>query len=242
MEASMLRSSDRTLRLKALKALKNEIIGEHSRARCRDRKAPRWAARARTLCARSLRLRRERQRPCAPARSLAPGRCGDGAATGARDRRAAACRSTGALQPGPACIAQSQAPKRDARASRSAPRPRPRRPPAGSKSKKLQLLSLLPDVVALANRSDGDAEELIQSAATLGSFAYGVDDGVRAVVAQGAVQTLLRALGSGDEAVVEAAARSLKLIYRVRACLCVIVCLCVCVCVVCVCVCVLCVW
>ncbi|KIY99656.1 hypothetical protein MNEG_8304 [Monoraphidium neglectum] len=84
----------------------------------------------------------------------------------------------------------------------------------GSKSKKIQLLSLLPEVVALANKSDGDREELIQSAATLGSFAYGVDDGVRAVVAQGAVQTLLRALGSADEAVVEAAARSLKLIYR----------------------------
>jgi hypothetical protein len=86
---------------------------------------------------------------------------------------------------------------------------------SGSKSKKIQLLSLLPEVVALANKSDGDREELIQSAATLGSFAYGVDDGVRAVVAQGAVQTLLRALGSADEAVVEAAARSLKLIYRV---------------------------
>ena len=39
---------------------------------------------------------------------------------------------------------------------------------------------------------------------------------MRAVVAQGAVQSLLRALSSGDDAVVEAAARSLKLIYRVR--------------------------
>lgn len=99
----------------------------------------------------------------------------------------------------------------------SPPRNPPSRPHiAGSKSKKLQLLALLPDVVALANKSDGDREELIQSAATLGSFAYGVDDGVRAVVSQGAVQTLLRALGGADEAVVEAAARSLKLIYRVR--------------------------
>ncbi|KAI8473826.1 MAG: armadillo-type protein [Monoraphidium minutum] len=84
----------------------------------------------------------------------------------------------------------------------------------GSKSKKLALLALLPEVVSLANKADGDREELIQSAATLGSFAYGVDDGVRAVVAQGAVHTLLRALGGGDEAVVEAAARSLRLIYR----------------------------
>lgn len=102
--------------------------------------------------------------------------------------------------------------------SSSAPdaRSRPRPPPAtGSKSKKLQLLVLLPDVVALANKAGGDSEELIQSAATLGSFAYGLDAGVRAVVAQGAVQTLLRALASGDDAVVEAAARSLKLIYRV---------------------------
>lgn len=75
----------------------------------------------------------------------------------------------------------------------------------------------MPDVVALASRADasGDREELVQSAAALGSFAYGVEDGVRAVVAQGAVATLLRALGSEDEGVVEAAARSLKLIYRV---------------------------
>lgn len=86
---------------------------------------------------------------------------------------------------------------------------------AGSKSKKLQLLSLLPEVVALANKADSDRDELIQSAATLGSFAYGVDDGVRAVVAQGAVESLLAALRSKDVAVVEAAARSLKLIYRV---------------------------
>ena len=76
----------------------------------------------------------------------------------------------------------------------------------------------MPDVVALAGRAEaaGDREELAQSAATLGSLAYGTDAGARAAVAAGAVAALLRALGGGDAAVVEAAARALKLIYRVR--------------------------
>jgi hypothetical protein len=49
----------------------------------------------------------------------------------------------------------------------------------------------------------------------LGSLAYGVDDGVRAIVACNGVPGIIAALCSSDERVVVAAARSLKLLYQV---------------------------
>jgi hypothetical protein len=52
--------------------------------------------------------------------------------------------------------------------------------------------------------------------AALGSLAYGVDDGVRAIVACNGVPGIIAALCSSDERVVVAAARSLKLLYQVR--------------------------
>jgi hypothetical protein len=52
--------------------------------------------------------------------------------------------------------------------------------------------------------------------AALGSLAYGVDDGVRAIVACNGVGGIIAALCSSDERVVVAAARSLKLLYQVR--------------------------
>jgi hypothetical protein len=64
-------------------------------------------------------------------------------------------------------------------------------------------------------------QKMIASAVTaaftaLGSLAYGVDDGVRAIVACNGVPGIIAALCSSDERVVVAAARSLKLLYQVR--------------------------
>ena len=86
----------------------------------------------------------------------------------------------------------------------------------GNKSKKLSYIKLdaVPAVIELLQENT-DANLLIQSAATVGSFAYGLEDGVRAVVASGGVQQLLQAILSPDDAVVEAALRALKLVWQV---------------------------
>jgi hypothetical protein len=55
----------------------------------------------------------------------------------------------------------------------------------------------------------------VQSAAAVGSFAYGVPDGLKAVVDSGGLKSLVHALYSPDEHVVHAAVRSLKMIYKV---------------------------
>ncbi len=56
----------------------------------------------------------------------------------------------------------------------------------------------------------------VQSAAAIGSFSCGVAEGVRQVVQLDAVTHLVSTLvSSGDDRVVEAAVRSLKLIYQV---------------------------
>lgn len=86
----------------------------------------------------------------------------------------------------------------------------------GNKSKKLSYIKLgaVPRVVQLL-ASEGEPNSLkVQSAAAVGSFAYGVDDGLRAVVESGGVASLVKALYSTDEKVVEAAVRSLKMIYQ----------------------------
>jgi len=87
----------------------------------------------------------------------------------------------------------------------------------GNKFKKLQNLHLVPLLLELVG-SSSDAELLVQAIATLGSLAYGVEDGVRAIIAANGVQAIVSALESSDQRVVVAAARSLKLLYQVGGC------------------------
>lgn len=88
----------------------------------------------------------------------------------------------------------------------------------GNKNKKLSYVRLeaVPCVVQLL-RETSDSYLLIQSAAAVGSFAYGLEDGVRAVVASGGVQHLLHAVSSQDDKVQEAALRALKHVWQVSA-------------------------
>lgn len=93
----------------------------------------------------------------------------------------------------------------------------------GNKFKKLQHLHLVPLLLKLVgSSSSNDAELQIQAISTLGSLAYGVEDGVKAIIAADGVQAIVSALESGDQRVVVAAARSLKLLYQVGANACVL--------------------
>lgn len=65
--------------------------------------------------------------------------------------------------------------------------------------------------------SSSDVELVVQAVATLGSLAYGVEDGVRAIVAANGVGAIVAALASSEQRVVVAAARALKLLYQVCA-------------------------
>jgi regulator of extracellular matrix RemA (YlzA/DUF370 family) len=88
----------------------------------------------------------------------------------------------------------------------------------GNKFKKLQHLHLVPLLLELvSSNSSSNAELQIQAISTLGSLAYGVEDGVRAIVAANGIQAIVSALESGDQRVVVAAARSLKLLYQASA-------------------------
>jgi hypothetical protein len=87
----------------------------------------------------------------------------------------------------------------------------------GNKFKKLQHLHLVPLLLQLVS-SNSDADLQIQAISTLGSLAYGVEDGVLAIVAADGIQAIVSALESGDQRVVVAAARSLKLLYQVCGC------------------------
>lgn len=81
----------------------------------------------------------------------------------------------------------------------------------GNKTKKLLYLKLgaVPKIVAVLDSSldggsggdGGDAAVIVQAAASIGSFACGVEDGVRAVVDAGAVPQLTRILSLPDEKV-----------------------------------------
>ncbi|MQM16565.1 hypothetical protein Taro_049522 [Colocasia esculenta] len=92
----------------------------------------------------------------------------------------------------------------------------------GNKTKKLTYLHLgaVPKVVSILvsalDSGDGStaASLVVQSAAALGSFACGVDAGVQAVLDAGAVTHLTRLLSSPDEKVVDAGARSLRMIFQ----------------------------
>ncbi|RRT40387.1 hypothetical protein B296_00039144 [Ensete ventricosum] len=98
----------------------------------------------------------------------------------------------------------------------------------GNKTKKLLYLHLgavpkIVSVLAAAAAADddsggisrgGDAAVIVQAAAAIGSFACGVEDGVRAVLDAGAVPHLTSILSHHDEKVVDAGARSLKMIFQ----------------------------
>lgn len=97
----------------------------------------------------------------------------------------------------------------------------------GNRTKKLAFLKLgaVPSVAAILSDaaategSGGDARELhesvlIQSAAAIGSFACGLDAGVKAVLDVGAFPLLLSLIFHVNDKVVDASARSLKLIYQ----------------------------
>uniref|UniRef100_A0A7N0ZZA4 Armadillo repeat-containing protein 8 n=1 Tax=Kalanchoe fedtschenkoi TaxID=63787 RepID=A0A7N0ZZA4_KALFE len=89
----------------------------------------------------------------------------------------------------------------------------------GNRTKKLSFLKLgaVPPVVsALASAvEDGsDSYLILQSAAAVGSFACGFDAGVKAVLDAGAFPLLEGLLSHPDDKVVDAGARSLKMIYQ----------------------------
>jgi hypothetical protein len=87
----------------------------------------------------------------------------------------------------------------------------------GNKSKKLSYIKLgaVPRVVELLAASESEYGVRIQCAATVGSFAYGVDDGLRAVLESGGVSQLIQMLSSLDERIVEAGVRALKMVFQV---------------------------
>ncbi|KGN66489.1 uncharacterized protein LOC101213344 [Cucumis sativus] len=85
----------------------------------------------------------------------------------------------------------------------------------GNRTKKLSFIKLgvVPHVAAILS-STSDPNILVQSAAVLGSFTCGVDAGVSAVLDAGAFPRLLRLLAHPDPKVVDAGARSLRMIYQ----------------------------
>ncbi|KAF7042793.1 hypothetical protein CFC21_052293 [Triticum aestivum] len=86
----------------------------------------------------------------------------------------------------------------------------------GNRTKKLLYLRLgaVPAVVAALAEPGASPAALVQAAAAAGSFACGVDDGARAVLAAGAVGHLTRLLAHPDDKVVDACARALRMIYQ----------------------------
>ena len=88
----------------------------------------------------------------------------------------------------------------------------------GNKARKLSYIKLgaVARVVELLASPDAECGVRIQCAQTVGSFAYGLDDGLKAVLESGGVTQLLQALSSLDERVVEAAVRALKMVYQVQ--------------------------
>ena len=84
----------------------------------------------------------------------------------------------------------------------------------GNRSRKLAYLKLGAVDRLIELLSDPEAESLIRinCAATVGSLAYGIEDGLRAVIASGGVTHLIRLLSSVDERVVEASVRALKMV------------------------------
>ncbi|KAJ7537945.1 hypothetical protein O6H91_11G029000 [Diphasiastrum complanatum] len=85
----------------------------------------------------------------------------------------------------------------------------------GNKTKKLSYIKLgaVPRVVEIL-ASDSDVPLLVQSAAAVGSFACGNDVGVKALLESGVLPHLLKMLSNSNSQVVEAGARSLKMIFQ----------------------------
>lgn len=86
----------------------------------------------------------------------------------------------------------------------------------GNKTKKLSYIKLgaVPRVVEIL-ASDTETPLLVQSAAAVGSFACGIEAGVKAVLDSGVLPHLLKMLSNRDsKQVVEAGARSLKMIFQ----------------------------
>lgn len=88
----------------------------------------------------------------------------------------------------------------------------------GNRTKKLFFLKL--DAIAAVSsalaqaQSQAKADLLVQSAAALGSFACGFDAGVRVVLDSGAFPNLIALLSFPNDKVVDAGARSLRMIYQ----------------------------
>lgn len=91
----------------------------------------------------------------------------------------------------------------------------------GNRTKKLQYLRLgaVPAVVAALAGPGASPAALVQAAAAAGSFACGVDDGVRAVLAAGAVAHLTRLLAHPDEKVAGLLLRLLAHFYGFPICI-----------------------
>ncbi|KAK9078543.1 hypothetical protein SSX86_002600 [Deinandra increscens subsp. villosa] len=87
----------------------------------------------------------------------------------------------------------------------------------GNRTKKLSYIKLgaVPFVVSILSSAPYTSDSLlIQCAATIGSFACGVDSGVKAVLDAGAFPHLINLLSHSNEKVVDAGARALKMIYQ----------------------------
>lgn len=95
----------------------------------------------------------------------------------------------------------------------------------GNRTKKLSYIKLgaVPSVVSILSsaatseqtKSKAEVDSLlVQSAAAIGSFACGVDVGVKAVLDAGAFPHLLSLISHPNDKVVDAGARSLKMIYQ----------------------------
>ncbi|KAL2316603.1 hypothetical protein Fmac_030479 [Flemingia macrophylla] len=86
----------------------------------------------------------------------------------------------------------------------------------GNRTRKLSYIKLgvVPALVTALAQPDATSALIVQSVVALGSFACGLDAGVRAVLDAGAYPHLIRLVSAADYKVVDAAARSLRMIYQ----------------------------
>ncbi|KAL4198347.1 hypothetical protein AMTRI_Chr03g45410 [Amborella trichopoda] len=85
----------------------------------------------------------------------------------------------------------------------------------GNRTKKLRYVKLgAVPLVSEMLESGSESVVLVQAIATLGSFGCGLDAGVEAIVKSGALPYLFSTLANPDEKVVEAGARSLRMIFQ----------------------------
>ncbi|XP_074321281.1 uncharacterized protein LOC141657833 [Silene latifolia] len=88
----------------------------------------------------------------------------------------------------------------------------------GNRTKKLSYVKLgaVPAVVAALSSAvdSGDFSGIIEASAVIGSFSCGLDNGVKAVLDSGVLSLLFRLVEYRNDKVVDAIARSLKIIYQ----------------------------